>query len=332
MKHPVTPDGRYFVVRGRLWRMANPGLDEVKRADLVGQLMGARRAVRDAKKAVDPEAEATAHGLWTSSSRRSASAVRCGGATARRISTGTWRRTRFMPTGMRNLLAPTMEEYELPKAAIFDLDGTLLDSVDLHALAWQEALLKFGHDVSFEQVRSQIGKGETSSFPSSCPLTNNEDHGKELEEWRGNRFKTEYLPLVRPFSAVPDLLRRVRDAGLQIAVASSAKKDEVEKYLDIARITDLVDLKTSSDDVEESKPAPDIFEIVLKKLKIEGADAVAIGDTPYDAEAAGKAKIATIGVLCGGFPESSLRQAGCVEIYPGPATLFARFADSLLAR
>ena len=128
---------------------------------------------------------------------------------------------------------------------------------------------------------------------------------------------------MRLFSAVPDLLRRVRDAGLQIAVASSAKKDEVEKYLDIAGITDLVDLKTSSDDVEESKPAPDIFEIVLKKFKIEGTDSFAIGDTPYDAEAAGRPKIATIGVLCGGFPETSLRQAGCVEIYPGPATFAA---------
>jgi beta-phosphoglucomutase-like phosphatase (HAD superfamily) len=124
----------------------------------------------------------------------------------------------------------------------------------------------------------------------------------------------------------------VRAAGLQIADASSAKKDEVGKYLHIACITDLEDLKTASDDVEESKPAPDIFEIVLKKLKIEAADAVAIGDTPYDAEAAGRAKIATIGVLCGGFPETSLRQAGCVEIHPGPATLFARIAHSLLAR
>ena len=225
-----------------------------------------------------------------------------------------------------------MEDFELPKAAIFDLDGTLLDSVDLHAIAWQEAMLKFGHDVSFDQVRGQIGKGGDKLIPVFLSADEQRDHGKEMEEWRGNRFKTEYLPLVRPFSAVPELLRRVRDAGLRIAVASSAKKDEVDKYLDIARITDLVDLKTSSDDVEESKPAPDIFEIVLKKLKIEGADAVAIGDTPYDAEAAGKAKIATIGVLCGGFTESSLRQAGCVEIYPGPAALFARFANSLLAR
>jgi HAD superfamily hydrolase (TIGR01549 family) len=233
---------------------------------------------------------------------------------------------------MRNYLARTKEEGKLPKAAIFDLDGTLLDSVDLHALAWQEAMLKFGHDVGFEQVRRQIGKGGDKLIPVFLSPDEQRDHGKELEEWRGDRFKTEYLPLIRPFSAVPELLQRVRDAGLRIAVASSAKKDEVAKYLDIAGIADLVDLKTSSDDVEESKPAPDIFEIVLKKLKLEGADAVAIGDTPYDAEAAGKAGIATIGVLCGGFSEHSLRQAGCVEVYPGPGALFASFSNSMFAK
>jgi HAD superfamily hydrolase (TIGR01549 family) len=235
-------------------------------------------------------------------------------------------------TGMREWLAPTMEDLELPKAAIFDLDGTLLDSVDLHAIAWHEAMIEFGHNVSFEQARSQIGKGGDKLIPVFLSADEQRDHGKELEEWRGNRFKTDYLPLVRPFSAVPDLLRRVRDAGVQIAIASSAKKDELDNYLDIARISSLVDLKTSSDDVEESKPAPDIFEIVLKKLKIEGGDAVAVGDTPYDAAGARKVNIATIGVLCGGFAESSLRQAGCVEIYPGPAALFARFENSLLAR
>jgi HAD superfamily hydrolase (TIGR01509 family) len=225
-----------------------------------------------------------------------------------------------------------MENFEMTKAAIFDIDGTLLDSVDLHALAWQEAMLKFGHDVSFEQARSQIGKGGDKLIPVFLSEDEQRDHGKELEEWRSKRFKTEFLPLLRPFSAVPDLLRRVRDAGLQVAIASSAKKDELGKYLEIARIADLVHVTTSSDDAEESKPAPDIFEVALEKLGIEGADAVAIGDTPYDAAAAGKAKIATIGVLCGGFTENSLRQAGCLEIYPGPATLFARFGDSLLGR
>jgi HAD superfamily hydrolase (TIGR01549 family) len=172
-------------------------------------------------------------------------------------------------------------------------------------------------------VRGQIGKGGDKLIPVFLSADEQKDHGKELEEWRGDRFKKEYLPIVRPFSAVPDLLRRVREAGLQIAIASSAKKDEVDKYLDIAGITDLVDLTTSSDDVEQSKPAPDIFEIVLKKLKMESADAVAIGDTPYDAEAAGKAGVPTVGVLCGGFTEDELRKAGCAEVYPGPAALLA---------
>jgi phosphoglycolate phosphatase-like HAD superfamily hydrolase len=225
-----------------------------------------------------------------------------------------------------------MEDPKMPKAAIFDLDGTLLDSVDLHALAWHEAMEKFGHDVSFEKARSQIGKGGDKLIPEFLSDEAQRDHGKELEEWRGRRFKSQYLPLVRPFSAVPDLLRRVRDAGLRIAIGSSAKKDELEKYLDIARIADLVDVTASSEDAEESKPAPDIFEVVLKKLKIEGRDAVAIGDSPYDAQAAGKATIATIGVLCGGFTEDLLRQAGCVEVHPGPAALFANFPKTNLAK
>jgi HAD superfamily hydrolase (TIGR01549 family) len=208
----------------------------------------------------------------------------------------------------------------------------MLDSVDLHAIAWHEAMKNFGHQVSFEQVRGQIGKGGDQLIPVFLSADEQNDHGKALEEWRSNRFKAEYLPLLRPFSAVPDLLRRVRDCGIKVAIASSAKKDELEKYLDIAGIADLVDVTVSSEDVEESKPAPDIFEVALKKLGIDGTEAVAIGDTPYDASAAGKAGITTIGVLCGGFTEVSLRAAGCVDVYPGPAALFVRFGSSLLAK
>jgi len=220
----------------------------------------------------------------------------------------------------------------VPKAAIFDLDGTLLDSVDLHALAWHEAMVKFGHDVSFEQARSQIGKGGDKLIPVFLSGNQQRDHGEALDAWRAERFKTKYLPLVRPFSAVPDLVRRVRDAGLSIAIASSAKRDELNKYLEIAGITKFVDATTSSEDADESKPAPDIFEVVLKKLKIVAAEAVAVGDTPYDAIAATKAGIAVIGVLCGGFTEDSLRRAGCAEVYPGPASLFASFDHCLLKK
>jgi phosphoglycolate phosphatase-like HAD superfamily hydrolase len=97
----------------------------------------------------------------------------------------------------------------MPQAAIFDVDGTLVDSVDLHASAWQEALVKFGHDVTFEQARSQIGKGGDQFIPVFLSEDEERDHGAEMEEWRSKLFRSKYLPLVRPFSAVPELLRRV---------------------------------------------------------------------------------------------------------------------------
>jgi phosphoglycolate phosphatase-like HAD superfamily hydrolase len=219
----------------------------------------------------------------------------------------------------------------LPQAAIFDVDGTLVDSVDLHAIAWQEALEHFGHHVTFEQSRSQIGKGGDQLIPVFLSEAEQRDHGEELEEWRGNMFKSKYLPLVRPFSAVLELLRRVHDAGIKVAVASSAKMSELEVYLEIACVRDLVDVATSSEDAEQSKPAPDVFQVALKKLGLAGPDAVAIGDTPYDAEAAGKARIPTIGLLCGGFSEADLRKGGCVAVYPGPAALLACIGASPLA-
>jgi phosphoglycolate phosphatase-like HAD superfamily hydrolase len=218
----------------------------------------------------------------------------------------------------------------MPRAALFDIDGTLIDSVDLHASAWNEAFLKFGHDVSFEQARSQIGKGGDKLVPEFLSKAQQEEHGDELKEWRGKLFKSKYLPLVRPFSGVPELLSRVHEEGMKVAVASSAKKDELETYLDIARITRLVDVATSSEDVAQSKPAPDIFQVALQRLDIRAHEAIAIGDTPYDAEAAGKAGIATIGVLSGGFLETDLRKSGCIAVYPGPAALLVCFDASPL--
>ena len=216
------------------------------------------------------------------------------------------------------------------KAAIFDMDGTLVDSVDLHASAWQEAFVRFGHRVTFEQARSEIGKGGDQLLPVFLSADQQHNYGEELEKWRGERFKARYLPMLRPFSAVPDLLRRARDGGLKVAVASSAQKEELELYLDIAGISDLVDITTSSTDAKRSKPAPDIFESALRKLEIAAVDAVAVGDTPYDAQAARRAGLKTIGLLCGGFTEASLRSGGCVAVYPGPGALLACFDASPL--
>jgi HAD superfamily hydrolase (TIGR01549 family) len=218
------------------------------------------------------------------------------------------------------------------KAIIFDVDGTLVDSVDLHARAWQEALAHFGKHFDFERVRYQIGKGGDQLMPVFLSREELEDFGEELEEYRGELFKREYLPRVKSFPAVRELFQRVKDEGLQIALASSAKGDELQTYKKLARIEDLVEEETSSDDAEKSKPHPDIFEAALERLgDMRPSETVVVGDTPYDAEAAGKAGIKTIGLLSGGFPEEDLRAAGCAPIYRDAADLLTNFDTSPLA-
>jgi HAD superfamily hydrolase (TIGR01509 family) len=217
------------------------------------------------------------------------------------------------------------------KAVIFDIDGTLIDSVDAHAAAWREALRHFGHERPYEEVRAQIGKGGDLLMAALLPEDEVRHRGKEIEEYRLDLFKREYLPRVRPFPMVRELFERIRADGLRIALASSAKKEELGRYKAIAGIADLVDAETSSDDAERSKPHPDIFEAALARLEgIEAADVVAVGDTPYDAQAAGKLGLRTIGLLCGGWPEQELRQAGCVAIDRDPADLLRHYDQSPL--
>lgn len=215
------------------------------------------------------------------------------------------------------------------KAVIFDIDGTLVDSVDFHAEAWQKTFKHFGKDIAFKDVRSQIGKGGDQLLPVFFSEEELKRFGKDMEEYRGELFKREYMPRVKAFPQVRELFERIEADGKRLALASSAKEDELETYKKIARIDDLVEKATSADDAEKSKPHPDIFEAAIEKLgDVEPNECLVIGDTPYDAEAAGKAKVRTIGVLCGGFPEASLTGAGCIAIYRDPADLLARYEDS----
>ena len=217
------------------------------------------------------------------------------------------------------------------RAVIFDVDGTLIDSVDLHAEAWQKAFAHFGHEIPYERVREQIGKGGDQLMPVFLSEQEIRDKGDELEKWRGELYKSEYMHRVRPFPRVRELVLKLKNEGNQIALASSAKEDEVKYYKEVAEIGDLLDAKTSSDDAEKSKPHPDIFQAALARLDgVKAEEAIVIGDTPYDAEAAGKAGMATIGLLCGGFPKRSLLEAGCVEIYMSPADLLDHFEESVL--
>ncbi len=218
-------------------------------------------------------------------------------------------------------------------ATIFDIDGTLVDSVDLHASAWQRALAKFGHNERLEDVRQQIGKGGDQLLPVFLSPEEQKQYGEELKEYRGELFKKEYLPEVTAFPRVRELLLRMKREGLQIALASSAKNDEIEIYKRIAHIEDLVEEQSSADDAARSKPHPDIFEAALAKLRdVEATEAITIGDSPYDAIAAGKLGIKSVGVLSGGFAEEELRAAGYSAIYKDCAELLEQYDDSVFAR
>jgi HAD superfamily hydrolase (TIGR01549 family) len=218
------------------------------------------------------------------------------------------------------------------KAVIFDIDGTLVDSVDLHARAWQEAFAHFGKQFPFEKIRYQIGKGGDQLLPVFLSEREIEEFGDELTEYRGELFKREYMPRVVAFPRVRELFERIRRGGRRIALASSAKKEELTEYKRIANIEDLVEDEASADDAEKSKPHPDIFEAALDELgDVQPSEAIVVGDTPYDAEAAGKAGLQTIGFLSGGFPEEDLRAAGCVRIYRDAADLLANYDTSPLA-
>jgi HAD superfamily hydrolase (TIGR01509 family) len=218
-------------------------------------------------------------------------------------------------------------------AVIFDIDGTLVDSVDLHAKAWQRAFRAFGKHVPFHEVRRQIGKGGDQLLPVFFSQQELAHFGEDLEAYRSDLYKRYYLPRVRAFPGVRELFQRIRSDGRIISLASSAKADELATYKRLADVADLIEGETSADDAEHSKPCPDIFQAALAAAGIVRVEeAIAVGDTPYDAQAAGKIGLRTIGLLCGGFPEDDLHAAGCLAIYRDPADLMAQYEESPLAK
>ena len=218
------------------------------------------------------------------------------------------------------------------KAVIFDVDGTLVDSNDLHVMAWQEAFRGCGKEVAYEELHEQMGKGGDQLMPVFCSREELEKFGEELERSRTELFTRDYLPHVKPFPKVRELFERVEADGLFIALASSAKEEELERHKKTLEIEDLLEAATSADDAERSKPHPDIFQAALAGLEgVKPEEAVVVGDTPYDAVAAGKAGMRAVGLLSGGFTEKELRAAGAVEIYEDVADLLERYDESLLA-
>lgn len=216
------------------------------------------------------------------------------------------------------------------KSVFFDIDGTLVDSNDMHVVAWRDAFRAIGVELGLQAIHDQIGKGADMLVPALLPDADEKTCGI-LEEAHGTIFKERFLGRVKPFPKARELLMRVRDAGQQVVLASSASKSEVEAYLDLLDARDVVTAVTSADDVENSKPAPDIFATALEKVApLAAAEVMVVGDTPYDVEAARKCGIASIGVRSGGFPDESLRNAGAAALYDDVEALLRDYSRSPL--
>jgi HAD superfamily hydrolase (TIGR01509 family) len=218
------------------------------------------------------------------------------------------------------------------KAILFDIDGTLVDSNDMHVLAWEEAFAGIGEKFDRQVVHDQIGKGTDMLVPTLLPDLD-EDAQEKLGDAHSSVFKAKFLHEAKPFLQAHDLLAHTHGRGQKVVLASSASASELDHYLELLDARELVAATTSGDDVKNTKPAPDIFATALDKLEgISANEVLVVGDTPYDIEAAKKCGIATVALRSGKFSDEMLRNAGAIEIYDDAAALLAGYADSPLGR
>ena len=217
----------------------------------------------------------------------------------------------------------------MPKVVLFDIDGTLVDSNDAHAHAWVKAFAESGIRTDFQKVRCAIGMGGDKLMPAIAGIQADSPPGQRISERRSEIFKGEYLPHLRPFRDAGNFVSAIQARGLKTVAASSAKRDELEALLKIAGALSLLGGGASGDDAEQSKPDPDIVHAALKKTGASASDALMIGDTPYDIEAAALAGVRTIAFRSGGWNDATLQ--GAVAIYDGPWDLLARLDESPIA-
>jgi len=212
------------------------------------------------------------------------------------------------------------------KAVIFDIDGTLIESVDLHARSWVDSFARFGIQVTFEDVRRRIGEGADRLIPAFVPPEMPDDRRKQLEEFRSELFKRDYLDKVKPFPKVKELFGSIKADGCKLVLASSCAADEIDQYKAIAGITDMTDHDVTADDAGSSKPSPDIFLQALDRLAPIGpSQTCVVGDTKYDGEAARRAGVPFLGLLCGGSSKDELERSGAIAIYRDPADLLTHW-------
>ena len=202
-------------------------------------------------------------------------------------------------------------------AAILDVDGTLVDTNYHHAIAWYRAFRRHGVVAPVWRIHRHIGMGGDQLVGAVAGEDVEREAGDGIRAAEGELF-SELIDEVVVFEGARELIADLKQAGA-VVLASSAKQDEVEHYLDLLDARELADGWTTSADVEETKPEPDLVRAALAKAGTE--DAVMVGDTPWDAKAAARAGIETVGVLTGGFAERELRDAGAVAVFESVAEL-----------
>lgn len=195
------------------------------------------------------------------------------------------------------------------KAIIFDIDGTLVDSNDIHARCWIDAFAHFGKHFDWEVMRSQIGKGGDLLVPDLLNAREMRKFGDALKEYRTKLFKEKYQKDVKPFPRVREVFEMLHSRGIKLALGSSSNQDEVQYYTALLGVGDLVKGSTSKHDAELSKPSPEIFQAALEKLGTEADNTLTVGDTPYDILASHRASLAIAAVLSGGFERELLTKA-----------------------
>lgn len=216
------------------------------------------------------------------------------------------------------------------QAVILDVDGTLILSNDAHAQAWVEAFATYGYDVPFDKVRPLIGMGGDKVIPKMVPGLNKEEgDGKAISQKRKELMIEKFAPTLPSANGTRELVLHMKEQGLRLVIATSATSEELSLLLKAGKVDDLLDEATTSSDAKDSKPSPDIVQAALKKINMEPNQALMIGDTPYDIEAANKAGVNVIAVRCGGFDDTQLKDA--IAIYDDPGDLLARYNDSPLA-
>jgi HAD superfamily hydrolase (TIGR01509 family) len=211
-----------------------------------------------------------------------------------------------------------------------DIDGTLVDSNALHAEAWRRTFEHFGVEIGMDEAWSQIGKGGDQLIPVFIPESDRERLETEIKAFRKEIFHRDYLPRIVAFAQARDLLLRVKMSGLRIVLATSSDKADITFYKRIVGMEDLVEEEATSSDAKVSKPEPDIFVAALQKAGVGPEQAIALGDTPWDARAAGVLGIPVIGLTCGGWKRKDLLGAGCAEVYQDPGDLLTHFDESAL--